>query len=135
MVSAGDEKLILRADLSPLGRAPHLLGEPDYITLDKPERPRFRTEAWRLTNGDVVVIVTEGGGLSLANAVPNIAHVIEQRWNPSGTAASFTIIEDWGTDRFMGDRFRIMSGDGQSVEFDRFHWAPLGVVLPDDDEF
>lgn len=102
----------------------------DYVTLDVPEKWRYRTEAWRLTNGEIVVVVTEGGALSLANANPKIWDVIERRWDPHGTAVSFVVIEDWGEAGYEGQRFRVMNRDGISDEFDFAHWSERGIVAP-----
>lgn len=70
------------ADLTkaPLGKEPRLLGM-DYIEPRQlpSANQRYRTEAWRLNNGELVVIVSDNGGTSLMNGSERIADAIDAR--------------------------------------------------------
>lgn len=117
---------------APLGKEPRLLGV-DYIEPTRQAFPnqRYRTEAWRLNNGDLVVIVSDNGGTSLMNASEGIAEAIEQRWYESpGTPP--VIVEDWSEDKPFGDgrRFVISTKNGGNRVFDFDEWDAAGLVLP-----
>lgn len=117
---------------APIGKEPRLLGV-DHIEpeLDSFRHQRYRTEAWKLNNGETVVIVSDNGGTSLMNASEGIAVAINDRWHE--LSAPFPIIiEDWSeeTPYGTGERFRISDRDGGSESFDFDKWDRVGLVLP-----
>lgn len=117
---------------APLGKEPRLLGV-DHIEPDLQMFPnqRYRTEAWRLSNGELVVIVSDNGGTSLMNASEAIAAAVDARWYESpGTPA--IIVEDWSEQKPFSDnqRFVISTQNGGNRTFDFNEWDSLGLALP-----
>ncbi len=68
----GAETTIVDPSHAPLGRRPELLSV-EYLSLAFVNPQRYRCEAWHLTNGAAVVIVTDNGGTSLMNASEKVA--------------------------------------------------------------
>lgn len=114
---------------APTGREPLLLGVEFITPKDLHGKQRYRTEAWRLTNGELVVIVTDNGGTSLMNASEKIAAAIKKHWAERGEPV--TIVEDWTAERpFLDeDRFRISAENGGNWPLDRAEWKAKGLPL------
>lgn len=115
---------------SPRWCMPQLLGI-DYVaspTLRWGEHSR--TEAWELSNGEVIVIVSNPSPTSMIDGVCGVADAIAVRWARPG--AKFTIIEDRGTNLpFTSNRrFVIAVGDGTVLPINEFEWGRKGLVLP-----
>ncbi len=120
------DAMTVDANDAPQGRRPVFLGA-DYVST--PHNGRYYTEAWSLTDGELVVIVRENGGTSLMNASERIAEAIDKRWYTSGIP--IRIIEDWGTDRTaLGHRFVESSREGGHWALDFDEWDSRGLVLP-----
>lgn len=126
-------RTIVNPSLAPIGLEPKFLGiefiEPTYHGNE-----RYRTEAWQLNNGSVVVIVSDNHGMSLMNASVSIATAIHERWDSIARGQSLTIIEDWTADpefQYDGDtRFVISAEDGGNRPLDFDMWDKSGIVLP-----
>lgn len=113
-----------------LGRKPTLLGV-DFLQPNAGgpfSEQRYRTEAWQLTNGDRVVIVSDNGGTSLMNNSENIADAIDARWSPGGRKP--IIIEEWDPPTVMGHRFVVSNRAGGHLPVDFEGLARSGIVLP-----
>lgn len=120
---------LLKPKLAPLGRTPEAVGAPRYITLERPEGPRYYTEAWKLTDGSVVVVVAHNSGRSMDHHQGEIQDQVHSAWKLPATVLETTIILDWGDALFMGSRFRILVRDGLSGTFDKASWRSRGVVF------
>ncbi len=128
MTNPTDLTTILEADRAPRGRAPHLVGI-DYVTTTYgSHEQRYRTEAWRLTDGDMFVIVSDNGGTSLMNASEKIADAVDQRWYQAGSP--IRIIEDWTPPTMMGHRFVESSRTGGQLLIDFDELDARGFPLP-----
>ncbi len=127
-MTTSPEPTIVDPDKAPLGRRPQLLGV-EYLSLTYVHEQRYRCEAWHLTDGAAVVIVTDNGGTSLMNASEKVSVMVRARW----PLADLTIIEDWIEPFLTGEpltRFRISNerGSNRVVEYDA--WEARGIVLP-----
>ncbi|MFS0912340.1 hypothetical protein AB3M89_11140 [Microbacterium sp. 179-I 3D2 NHS] len=113
-----------------LGRRPRLLGVEFLAPALGGEfgRQRYRTEAWQLTNGDTVVIVSDNAGTSLMNISEHIAAAIDARWAGSGRRP--IIIEDWDPPTATGRRFVVSNREGGHVPVDFDELDRAGIVLP-----
>lgn len=124
-----DSTTIAKADAAPLGREPLLLGidhvMPEVIFANQ----RYRTEAWRLTDGTLAVIVTDNNGTSLMNGSEHIAAAIDARWH-TVPGQPPTIIEDWGPGGLFGARFVISDRKGGYTAFSFDEWDSRGLALP-----
>ena len=113
---------------APRGKTPALLGieylEPKGLATSG---QGYLTEAWQLTNGSKVVIVTDNGGTSLMNASEKIAAMIDERW---GGPYNLTIIEEWDPPASGGKRFVESARNGGHWQVDRDSLAKKGIVLP-----
>lgn len=123
------EETIIDPRQAPLGREPMLLGI-DWLTHERYPGQRWRSEAWQLTNGETVVIVSDNGGTSLMNASEGIAEAVDARWRQPGGVP--VIIEDWTAEQpfLEGERFRVSARNGGSWEVDFNEWDDQGLVLP-----
>jgi hypothetical protein len=114
---------------APIGRAPEQVGAPRYITLDRPERPRYYTEAWRLTDGEIIFVVAHNNGRSMDHHTGEIEDLTHRAWDIDAAVSETTIILDWRDAEFMRDRLRILVRDGLSDVFDQEAWTARGVVF------
>ncbi|WP_170307668.1 hypothetical protein [Janibacter terrae] len=115
---------------APLGREPRFLGT-DHIEvsyLGPNDHQLYRTEAWHLTDGQRVVVVSSNGGTSLVNAAELIAEAVERRWG--GVGKPLVIVEDWHPGTAFGARFAIAAGAGGHEPFDHEEWEQRGLALP-----
>lgn len=116
---------------APLGREPEFVGK-DHVTpknVSAGAKQRYRTEAWRTSRGELVVIVTDNGGTSLMNASEKIAAAIKERWASEGEPV--TIIEDWAErPPFSPGRFVESHQNGGHSNIDLAEWKAIGIPLP-----
>lgn len=114
---------------APTGREPLLLGVEFITPKNMHGEQRYRTEAWRLNNGELVVIVSDNGGTSLMNASETIAAAIKEQWAVRGEPV--TIVEDWAPESLSSgqDRFCISSQNGGNWPLDREEWKAKGLPL------
>ena len=124
-LNAADSEFVVRRDLAPRGLAPMSLGAPEYLTIG-PREYRYLAEAWKLTDGGIVVVVRASGGPSLTNETERISEAVAERWG-----ADATIIEDWAPEGHgpEGQRFRQSSGVGINSDVDA-DLAARGLILP-----
>lgn len=119
---------IVNPHRAPLGR------EPDFVGVvrlrPEPLGQHYRAEAWRLSDGQLVVIVSDNGGTSLLIASELIAKAVDQQW--PGDKGCAVIIEDWSEDRKFLDEHRFMqsSRNGGHWVVDLDKWAERGLCLP-----
>lgn len=127
-MTTSPEPTIVDPSKAPHGRRPQLLGV-EYLRLAYVHEQYYRCEAWHLTDGGVVVIVTDNGGTSLMNASEKVSEMVRDRWpNPL-----LTIVEDWVEPFHAHDpesRFVISNEKGGNLPLDRAEWAARGLVLP-----
>ena len=124
-LNAADSEFVVQPDLAPRGLAPVSLGAPEYLEVG-PRGYRYLAEAWKLTDGGIVVVVRGSGGPSLTNEAKRIAEAVANRWG-----AGATIIEDWAPEGHgpEGERFRQSSGDGINSDIDA-DLAARELILP-----
>ncbi|WP_144794223.1 hypothetical protein [Microbacterium paludicola] len=125
---------IVDANRAALGRTPTLLGvEFLHPAVGGPFGDQsYRTEAWQLTNGDRVVIVSDNGGTSLMNISEHIATAIDTRWAKPGRP--LMIIEEWNPPTVMGHRFVVSNRNGGHIRVDFDELDSVGIILPRDKE-
>ncbi|MFS0895019.1 hypothetical protein [Microbacterium sp. 179-I 3D3 NHS] len=127
--AASEPVTIVDPERGALGRRPRLLGVEFLAPALSGEfgRQRYRTEAWQLTNGDTVVIVSDNAGTSLMNISEHIAAAIDARWAGSGRRP--IIIEDWDPPTATGRRFVVSNREGGHVPVDFDELDRAGIVL------
>ncbi len=131
MSAPTDDQLIVNADLAPQSRRPEPLGAPVYLTLKGHGQPSYRTEAWRLTDGTVVIVVSHGGGPDFPNVHPELRDKILDHWRPiAGSNNGIDIIDDWNTHRHGSAPFSRFTTDSGLHAADLDALDNRGVVLP-----
>lgn len=121
--TADDSVPLVDPQRAPLGRRPVFLGI-EYLETNRFPGQRWRSEAWRATNGLCVVIVTDNGGTSVNNATSALKEAVESRWLSEGP--EIMIIDDWLDTN--SPRFCVHGAPHLGVDLDALDRQ--GIVLP-----
>jgi hypothetical protein len=115
----------VRSDLVDGALTPELIDGPTVAII---RDHSYRVEAWRLVDGQNVLIVRAlVDAPSLANRSESIAAVAREQWGND-----VLIIEDWGRSGLAGDRYWISNGEGGRGVLDEAGLRARGLVLTDD---